>query len=74
MDVRIEDGYFTVGQLLKRPDIVSSGGEVKAYLAGRSVRVNGEPEQRRGRKLVPGDILVIGAKTYRLVGDEHATP
>ncbi|GMA57311.1 S4 domain protein YaaA [Alicyclobacillus sacchari] len=74
MEIRIEHGYITLGQLLKRLDIVSSGGEVKAYLAERKVHVNGEAEQRRGRKLVPGDVLVIDSQTYRLVGDEHAAP
>ena len=56
-EVSIRDEYITLGQLLKRADIISTGGEAKWYLAETVVMVNGEPEQRRGRKLRPGDLI-----------------
>lgn len=47
--------YITLGQLLKAADIVSSGAEAKDLLAQGGILVNGEPDNRRGRKLRPGD-------------------
>ena len=52
-----QGAYITLGQLLKAAGILGTGGEVKAYLAETVVLVNGAPEQRRGRKLYPGDLV-----------------
>lgn len=57
--IKIKDEYITLGQLLKLADVISSGGEVKFFLAEHTLEVNGERETRRGRKLYPGDLLVI---------------
>jgi ribosome-associated protein len=51
--------YITLGQLLKVVGEISSGGEVKSYLAQETPLVNGEPENRRGRKLRAGDIIQL---------------
>lgn len=47
-------------------DCVGSGGEVKYFLSEVEVLVNGEVEQRRGKKLYPGDVIEILGKTYRI--------
>ncbi len=52
---------ITLGQFLKVASLASSGGEAKALIGRGSVRVNGETEQRRGRKLVPGDVVQVEA-------------
>ena len=60
--------YITLVQFLKAANVVSTGGEAKFYLAENIVAVNGEPEQRRGRKLRPGDLVIApGAEPTRLV-------
>ncbi|MBO4540831.1 MAG: S4 domain-containing protein YaaA [Bacilli bacterium] len=53
--VKITTPYITLGQLLKFKRIVGQGGEEKLYLATHKVLVNGEEDNRRGRKLYPGD-------------------
>lgn len=73
MEIRFSGPHITVGQLLKKLDIVSSGGEVKIFLEEGSVRVNGDRETRRGRKLVSGDKVRIGSETYVLKGDPNAS-
>ena len=42
-------------QFLKWSNLVSSGGEAKTYIQSGQVKVNGEIELRRGRKLNNGD-------------------
>lgn len=60
MKFSLTDEYITLQQLLKATDIIQSGGQVKTWLAENEVRVNGEPENRRGKKLRPGDTVEAG--------------
>ena len=46
-------------QFLKWNNIVSSGGEAKILINSGQVKVNGEIEKRRGRKLVKGDKVMF---------------
>lgn len=57
MKFQISEEYITLQQLLKACDVIASGGQVKAWLAENEVIVNGEPENRRGKKLRPGDVI-----------------
>ena len=57
--VEIDREFITIGQLLKFENIVESGGMVKIFLSDYEVLVNGEQDQRRGRKLYPGDVVEI---------------
>lgn len=52
---------ITLGQFLKVAQLASSGGEAKSLIALGAVHVNGEVEQRRGRKLVGGDRVDTGS-------------
>jgi len=66
-EVPIRGEMIRLGQLLKLADIVGGGGEVKVYLAESEVTVNGEPEQRRGRQLQPGDVIIANGTELRIV-------
>ncbi|GAA5416564.1 hypothetical protein Pryu01_01599 [Paraliobacillus ryukyuensis] len=55
----IQSDYIQLGQLLKLANIVESGGMVKPFLADCDVFINGEQDQRRGRKLYTGDVVEI---------------
>ncbi len=50
---------ITLGQALKAANIVGTGGEAKILIQGGEVRVNGEIETRRGRKLHEGDVVEV---------------
>ena len=65
--IRITTPYVTLGQFLKLADIIDSGGQAKAFLHERGLLVNDVYEQRRGRKLYPGDLLVYQDIAYRIV-------
>ena len=59
---------ITLGQLLKAANVVGSGGEVKPLLARGGVLVNGEEDNRRGRKLRVGDSVKLpGGMEIRVV-------
>jgi ribosome-associated protein len=50
----------TLGQALKAANVAATGGEAKIRIQAGEVRVNGEVEARRGRKLKKGDIVEVG--------------
>ena len=61
-EIAIRGDTIRLGQLLKLAGIVGAGGELKAFLAEADVRVNGEPDARRGRQLHPGDTVSVGGR------------
>ena len=46
-------------QFLKWHNLVASGGEAKNLIKAGEVKVNGEVEKRRGRKLTVGDKVMF---------------
>ena len=46
-------------QFLKWHNFVSSGAEAKVFIKSGDVKVNGEVETRRGRKLLKGDKVMF---------------
>ena len=65
--VLITSDFITLGQLIKYVGIVQNGGQVKAFLAENAPRINGELDQRRGKKLFEGDKIEIDSKKYIIV-------
>jgi len=57
--ITITTEYLTLGQMLKEAGIIDSGGQAKPFLATETVLVNGEADDRRGRKLYPGDTVTL---------------
>jgi ribosome-associated protein len=53
--------YITLDALLKATGLVGSGSEAKLLITEGQVRVNGEVELRRGRKLRGGETVQLGA-------------
>ena len=62
--LKITTPYITLQQLLKIEEIISSGGEAKFYLAENPVLVNGELENRRGRKLYQKDVIKVDNQEF----------
>ena len=63
---KITTEFITLQQFLKMKDIISSGGEAKYFVKGNEILVNGEKEDRRGRKLYLGDEVKVNGKKYRI--------
>ena len=53
----LRDEYIKLGQALKAAGLVGSGVDAKMVIADGEVRVNGEVETQRGKKLHDGDIV-----------------
>jgi len=59
INIREQEEFIKLGQLLKAANLVSSGVEAKIMITEGYVCVNGEVELRRGRKLYDGDIVTF---------------
>jgi ribosome-associated protein len=59
IEIRPGEDSIRLGQLLKLVDAVPTGAQVKDVLFSGIVRVNGEPEERRGRQLRRGDVVAV---------------
>lgn len=66
MNIKLTSEYITLTQLLKICDYVSSGAEAKFMVKELNILVNGEKENRRGKKLYPNDIIIINGKKITL--------
>jgi ribosome-associated protein len=64
--MKIDTEFIKLDSFLKACNIAASGGEAKIIISEGLVRVNGEVETRRGRKLYPGDRVETGGKTITL--------
>ena len=55
MEITIKDEYIKLGQALKLAGLVGSGVDAKFVIQDGQVKVNGEEDTRRGKKLYSGD-------------------
>ncbi|NMB09512.1 MAG: S4 domain-containing protein YaaA [Tissierellia bacterium] len=54
-EIKIDTEFIKLEQLLKLAGIVDSGGIAKMIIQDELIKVNGEIETRRGRKIYPDD-------------------
>jgi S4 domain protein YaaA len=64
--VKIETDFITLGQFLKLTDWIQSGGQAKVAVKELKIHVNGEKENRRGRKLYDKDKVEINGQAYTI--------
>ncbi len=55
--ITLRDEFIKLGQALKAANLVGSGVEAKMVIQDGLVKVNGEVETQRGKKLYDGDIV-----------------
>ena len=64
IEIKIDSEYIKLDQALKLADIASTGGHAKFLIAEELVKVNGEVETRRGKKLRSGDKVEAFGKEF----------
>lgn len=66
--IQIRDENIKLGQALKLSGAVESGVEAKIVIQGGQVKVNGQVETQRGKKLVSGDVIQFNGSQFRIEG------
>lgn len=67
----LKEDYIKLGQALKACGLVSSGIEAKIEITSGNVKVNGEVDERRGRKLYPGDVVEFNEEKIEILGKDN---
>lgn len=65
--VKLRDDYIKLGQALKAAGLVGSGVDAKFVIQDGLVKVNGETEYQRGKKLYDGDMVEYDGETIQIV-------
>ena len=72
--LRPNQEYITLQSVLQVGGIIDTGGMAKAFLEMEEVLVNGELENRRGRKLYPGDKVETLGKKFIILNPWFSNP
>ena len=56
-EIKLRDEFIKLGQALKAAGLVGSGVDAKLVIQDGLVKVNGETEVQRGKKLYDGDVV-----------------
>ncbi len=64
--ITIRDEYIKLGQALKLAGLVGNGVEAKEAVHAGDVRVNGETEFQRGKKLYHGDVVEYDENRFQI--------
>ena len=67
LEITIDTEYIKIDQFLKLVDFASTGGHAKFLIQEGVVKVNGEVETRRGKKIRPGDIVEVEGQKIKVV-------
>lgn len=66
-EIKINTDFIKLDSFLKWCGAVSLGSEAKMHILAGNVKVNGEVETRRGKKLLKGDVVSFYDSEYKLV-------
>ena len=64
--IKLRDEYIKLGQALKAAGLAESGVDAKEMILNGEVKVNGETEYQRGKKLYDGDTVTVGSETIQI--------
>ncbi len=65
--ILIDTETINLDKFLKWAQITSSGGEAKLLISDGLVKVNGNVETHRSKKLMIGDIIEVEGKKYEIL-------
>lgn len=66
-EVKIDTEFIKLDQFLKFEGIVGTGGEAKNIIKDGMVKLNGNTEKARGKKLHKGDIIEALGETVKII-------
>lgn len=66
--IKLKEEYIKLGQALKAAGLVESGVDAKFAVQDGLVKVNGQVETQRGKKLVEGDIVEYDGNNIKITG------
>ena len=71
--VEINTEFIKLDQLLKWANFTASGVESKMFILNGEVKVNGEVETRRGKKIYDGDVVEFNGEKIKVKAPKAPT-
>lgn len=65
--IKLRDEYIKLGQALKAAGLVENGVDAKFAVQDGLVKVNGQTECQRGKKLYDGDEVTYDGTTIKII-------
>ena len=66
IQIRETDEFIKLGQALKKAGLVESGVDAEFVIQDGLVKVNGETELQRGKKIHDGDVISYNGETVKV--------
>jgi len=66
-EIKIKDDFIKLGQALKLAGLVNSGVEAKIVIQNGEVKLNGNVETQRGKKIVSGDFVEYNGNSFKIL-------
>lgn len=66
-EIKLREEYIKLGQALKAAGLVDTGVDAKIEILDGNVKVNGNIEYQRGKKLYDGDIVEFNGSQIKIV-------
>ena len=66
--IKLREDYIKLGQALKAAGLVESGVDAKFVSQDGLVKVNGQIETQRGKKLIAGDVIEFDGQKVKIEG------
>ena len=64
--IKLREEFIKLGQALKATGLVESGVDAKMVILDGQVKVNGQVELQRGKKLHAGDVFEYDGETIKI--------
>ncbi len=65
--IKLREEFIKLGQALKATGLVDSGLDAKYEIQDGKVKVNGEVELQRGKKLYDGDVVDYNGEQIKII-------
>lgn len=65
--IKLKEEYIKLGQAMKAAGFADSGVDAKFLIQDGLVKVNGQKEMQRGKKLKDGDIVEFEGKQVQII-------
>ncbi|TAH71514.1 MAG: RNA-binding S4 domain-containing protein [Anaerolineaceae bacterium] len=67
VEIKLREEFIKLGQAIKAAGLVGSGADAKSEIQEKKVKVNGQIETQRGKKLHEGDIVEYEGQQIKIV-------
>lgn len=70
MKIQIKGDFIKLGQLIKKLNIIDTGGQSKYFIETHSIKIEGRENLRRNSKIFAGTTIWIDDNVFYIINQE----